>query len=123
LLKVAAYQATGDTKELLAQIRELDKKLEEMKVSLSGNESISKRNANQPPSIRERVSSTVYGFWSSSADPTQTMKDNYDIAAEEFEKVLTEIKKIVESDIPAIEAELEKLKAPYTPGRVPDWER
>ena len=123
LLKVAAYQATGDTKELLAQIRELDKKLEEMKVSLSGNESISKRNANQPPSIRERVSFTVYGFWSSSADPTQTMKDNYDIAAEEFEKVLTEIKKIIETDIPAIEAELEKLKAPYTPGRVPDWER
>ena len=47
-------------------------------------------------------------------------EDSYAIAADEFRDVLARLKSI-EADLGALETELERLGAPYTPGRVPDW--
>ena len=50
------------------------------------------------------------------------MKDAYDIAAEEFEPILADLKDIIK-DIQKMEKKLEAYGAPYTPGRIPSWER
>ena len=49
------------------------------------------------------------------------MRDNYDRIVEKFDPVYAKVKALMEVDIKAIEAELEKYGAPYTPGRLPDW--
>lgn len=82
---------------------------------------IAKRNEPVYPSIAERVGEVVYGMWQTTSAPTQSYRDNYRIASNEFKPVLSSLKKLVEIDLKNLENELEKLKAPYTPGRIPDW--
>jgi hypothetical protein len=48
-------------------------------------------------------------------------KDAFAILMEEFPPVYNAIKKVGETDIPNLEKELEKIGAPLTPGRLPDW--
>ena len=75
------------------------------------------------PGIRSRVSRVVWGGWDSSSNPTQTHRDELRIAGEQFTGVLAELRTIVTVDLPALEADLEDLGAPWTPGRVPVWPR
>ena len=82
---------------------------------------ISKRNEPVYPSISARLDEVVYGLWQTSSDPTETYKQNYQIASDEFKPTLQRLKALVEIDIKNLEREMEKLGAPWTPGRVPDW--
>jgi photosystem II stability/assembly factor-like uncharacterized protein len=77
----------------------------------------------QPPTpmpIGNRLSTLVYTHYSSTSDITQTEKDTYAILMEEFPPVLEKLKKIQSVDIPAIEEEMNKINAPWTPGRLID---
>jgi hypothetical protein len=65
----------------------------------------------------------TYSLWNVTSEPTTTQRRDYEIAAEAFEPVWKEIKQMSEVDLPAIEAQLEKLGAPHTPKRKLDWER
>ena len=48
---------------------------------------------------------------------------SYNILKEEFPQVYKQVKRIGEIDIPKVEREMEKLGAPVTPGRLPEWLR
>jgi hypothetical protein len=50
---------------------------------------------------------------------TATHEQQLQIASELFVTQRVALKALVETDVPAIERELERLGAPYTPGRVP----
>ncbi|MBP6976907.1 MAG: hypothetical protein PHD61_07420 [Bacteroidales bacterium] len=52
---------------------------------------------------------------------TVSMIDNYEILLEEFPPVLEMIRTGAEKDIKALEDELVRSGAPWTPGRVPVW--
>ncbi len=82
---------------------------------------LSKRNEPVYPSISARVDEVVYGLWQTSSDPTESYKQNYQIASEEFKPVLERLKVLVEIDVKNLEREMEKLGSPWTPGRFPDW--
>jgi hypothetical protein len=51
------------------------------------------------------------------------MKNAYAIAADEFSEVLTGLKQLVEVDLESLQAAMEKAGAPWTPGRVPVWQK
>ena len=51
------------------------------------------------------------------------MKEAYAIAGDEFAEVLAGLKQVVEVDLQALEAAMEKAGAPWTPGRVPIWNK
>ena len=53
------------------------------------------------------------------AAPTTTNREQYDIAAADFAAEYAKLKPILTTEIPAIEAELDRLGAPPTPGRIP----
>ena len=61
-------------------------------------------------------------LWSTTAAPTETFKTSYNIAADGFEAILNSLRSATE-DIKQLEVILEKYKAPYTPGRLPDWKK
>jgi len=78
-----------------------------------------------PPAIiplSNRVQSIVWGMWGSSSEPTQTMIDNYAIVVEELPQMLTVLKEM-DTEMKAIEIKLDKAGAPWTPGRIPEFNK
>ncbi|HRN27459.1 MAG TPA: glycosyl hydrolase [Ignavibacteriaceae bacterium] len=88
---------------------------------LVDDEVISSRNEPVYPSISARVGEVVGGMWSTTSAPTESYKQNYQIASEEFKPILERLKRLVEVDLKNLENEMDKLNSPWTPGRVPDW--
>ena len=107
--------------EDIAKIKALRNEIDDLQIKLNGDASLARRNFETPPSISGRVGTIVYGLWTSTSAPTQTQRDSYEVAAEAFEPVLSRVKEMVTQDIPELEAALESAKAPYTPGRIPEW--
>ena len=122
LFEIALNNAPGKNDSLRTEIRLLKKQLYEIDISLKGDKAISKRNENQPPSILDRLEYIIYGLWSTTSEPTSTMKEQYNIAAELIKPVLNQLENINNNRIPAIEDHLEQMKAPWTPGRLPKWD-
>ena len=54
--------------------------------------------------------------------PTGTQKEAYAIASKEFAGELTKLRRLTETDLPALEKKLEGFGAPWTPGRLPKWD-
>lgn len=73
--------------------------------------------------INERMSAVSGAMWGSEVGITKVMTDNYQILTEEFPPLLNQLEKIYNEDIPELEKYLENIKAPYTPGRVPVWNK
>jgi hypothetical protein len=122
-IKEALLHTPAAPDDLMKQANALEKQLRDIFQALTGDKTISKRYGNQPPSIYSRISRLLYSYRSSTSDPTQTMKDQYQAAGELFEPILAKLKKLVEEDLKKLETEMEKAKAPWTPGRIPEWKK
>jgi hypothetical protein len=88
---------------------------------LTGDDVLEKRNEPVYPDISSRIGEIIYGLWQTSSDPTSTYEQNYQIASQEFKPVLEDLKRLSDVELKNLESEMEKLKAPWTPGRIPDW--
>ncbi|MFA6570497.1 MAG: glycosyl hydrolase, partial [Bacteroidota bacterium] len=121
LIKNALLVTAGTAKELVESTDKLDVGLLELDLKLNGNKSLESRNENQTPSVSERAGYVVWGIWGISTDATDTQRKSYNIASEELEQILVKLKTIVEVDIKNLEKALDKLGAPWTPDRIPDW--
>jgi hypothetical protein len=62
-------------------------------------------------------------MWKTTSAPTQTQRDSYKTASEEFEPLLDHIKRLLEVDLKNLESDMERHAAPWTPGRVPGWNK
>ncbi len=105
------------------RVRDLETRLADLGIRLRGDRVRSAHSEPRAPAIVDRVRRIVGGHWKSTSAPTQTSRRAYDVAATEFEKVLQELRALVEEDLAALEEELENAEAPWTPGRVPRWQR
>ena len=106
---------------LIADVRELDRRLNDLLTDLRGDAALRRRRELTPPSISERVAQVVEDQWEVTSPPTQTQHDAYRFAATEFAEALATLREIA-ADLEALEATLEAAGAPWTPGRIPDWE-
>ena len=110
--------------ELGNQSRKIAEKLDDIYFELDGIPAKASWEE-VPPAIvplNKRVQHIVWGLWSSTSEPTQTMKDNYAIIIEEFPPILNQLKEMDE-ELKTIEGELEKYGAPWTPGRLPEFNK
>ncbi len=123
LLNVAMVDTRAPTFALLARTREIEQRLKDLDVALSGDKLLNKYQEASPPSITERVNTIVGSLWASTAAPTGTHERGYEIAANEFAPVLEKLRALVETDLKQVETQAESLGAPWTPGRVPVWEK
>jgi len=123
LIKEALHQTPSAPSELMNQARAIEAQANEILRALTGDRTISRRYGNQPPSISGRVNTVARGLWRSTSAPTQTMKEQYEIAAEEFEPLLAKLKRLIEVDLKKLEELMEKAGAPWTPGRIPVWKK
>lgn len=122
-LVMKSLDTAPNTDEALQQAaRSLQKKLRDMRTVFRSDSSIAKRNEPTPPGLIARVQTVVFGLWDSTSLPTQTMRDQYDIAARLYQPLQAELKTLVDQDLASLEANLNQLNAPWTPGRVPAWQ-
>lgn len=107
--------------ELVEKARDIELQLLDIEVIMTGDKSKSSRNANQTPSINDRLGNMLYSMFFTSSAPTETNKEAYRICGRQLENVITQLDKIVRTDLAEIEQEMNKLESPWTPGRLPDW--
>ena len=109
------------TEEQAAALRALKARMQDLKVGLSGDSTISSRAEPVPLSLYSRIATIAYGSWNTQAGVTGNFSDSYDVAAAQFPAILAELKSIA-VDLAALESELEAKGAPWTPSRIPDWQ-
>ena len=102
-------------------IAALEKRLTDVNTKLNGDATLARREFESSPSINGRIGNIVGGLWGTTAAPTTTFINSYQTAARQFTPVYNELKAIG-IEMKNLESILDNNKAPYTPGRLPDWQ-
>jgi photosystem II stability/assembly factor-like uncharacterized protein len=110
---------------LMDSVLAVEKKLDNILWSLNGQvpEASDEENWPAPPSVKARLGEIMAASWGNTSTPTQTQRDQYALLEEELPPILAQLKGIAEKDLKTLEDELDKLGAPWTPGRVPEWKK
>ncbi|NNF60907.1 MAG: glycosyl hydrolase [Gammaproteobacteria bacterium] len=103
------------------RLREIELAMADISVALRGDQTLRSRSEVSPWSISQRVSSIVGGHWKSQSRVTDTHQRAYDLAASAFGKALADLRE-VRDRLVAFEADADRMLAPWTPGRLPDWQ-
>jgi hypothetical protein len=118
-----AWRATpGADAALLDRIDALQARVADLRTELLGDETVANRNEPTPPAILDRIQRVVYGNWTVTSAPTTTHRRGFEIAAEGLAAWLPKLTTLIETDLVALEADLDAAGAPWTPGRVPRWQ-
>jgi hypothetical protein len=131
LLKRTQYvkQAINNTPDapaaMMAKATEIELQLDDIRWAFDGESPKASREENwpAPPAIGDRIGALVYSHWGSTSRVSETQMQMYDILAEEFPPILEQLKKISEVELKGLEAELDAIGAPWTPGRIPEWSK
>jgi photosystem II stability/assembly factor-like uncharacterized protein len=119
-IRKAIIDTPGLDPALMAEVDGVQKKIYAIQTKLNGDRTLGRLEEPVPPSINERMGIAVDWFVTSA--PTQTQREAYKYAGEEFKTVLADIRGLVEKDVKQLEEKLEQAGAPWTPGRIPTWE-
>ena len=120
-----AVELTPDADmSLREEARKLELGIQDLSERLNGDPTKSRRSEPAMPGLLARIQQIVRGHWSSTSAPTATHRKNYEIAAAEFGEIVGALRALVERELPALEARLDAVGAPWTPGRkIPDWKQ
>ena len=103
--------------DILKNVLSLKKDIKAIDVQMSGDRVKRQLDIDQPPTPFRRLGALDWEQSGSTAAPTKTHMEQYNIAKEEFEPILNTIKGALQ-DLKHLEDKLEDADAPYTPGRV-----
>jgi len=120
VMKRALADAPKADPKLGDELRALEKRLRASLVTLSGDPTVRRRSEASLPSLMDRVSAQL----GSTSPITENVRRDYDIAAAGFEKLVEEMRTMVDVELAKLGDRLEAAGAPWTPGRgVPRWKR
>ena len=117
-----ALQDTPSAEPLRAAADSIEQRSNDILRALRGDVALAARNENVPTSINDRVSNIMEGERFAMTRPTQTHLDAYAIAADEFAQQLAKLRTLIQVDLAKLEKDMEAAGAPWTPGRVPEWQ-
>jgi hypothetical protein len=119
-VRKALLDTPGADPKLAEAARAIEKRLQDQMTALAGDRTRGARSEPTEPSLMERVTAQL----DATGPVTATAKRGYEIAADGFEKLLAEMRRTIEVDLKALQADLEAAGAPWTPGRgVPVWKK
>jgi photosystem II stability/assembly factor-like uncharacterized protein len=116
----ALQESSADTK-LHDQADALTRRVNDLLRQLNGTPEIRRRQENERDSISGRINTIVFETRSTTEPPTQTHQESYSLAAAEFAELVGKLRALVNSDLPALEKQMDAAGVPHTPGRVPEW--
>jgi hypothetical protein len=111
----ALDQTPAAPRALHDRTRALQQRLSAILVELRGDRSLGARSVPTPVAISERANTISQEMNRSLSRQTTTHERQYQIAVELFGPQRTALRQLVDTDLPAVERELERLGAPYTP--------
>ncbi|HEX4934121.1 MAG TPA: hypothetical protein VFV33_13120, partial [Gemmatimonadaceae bacterium] len=118
-IRRALDQAPTAPRTLHDQVRALQRRHAEFTRALSGDRAVGSRGDPEPTSIAERVNGIASEQGRTLGRPTGTHEEQLAIAGELFAAQLATLRQMVETEIPALERDVERAGAPYTAGRIP----
>ncbi len=121
-IKSTIEKSAGLDPSLLTRARALELSLTDLQEALTGDRTQSNRSEPEMPGMTSRINSIVYGLWGTTSAPTTTHRRSYEIASGQFAGLVDRLRQLIETDLVALEKDLEAAGAPWTPGRgVPQW--
>jgi len=120
-IKRALHETPAAEARLTDDASSIEKRTNDILRALRGDTALQARQETLPPSIIQRIGTIVSDQRMSTSPPTQTQKDHYAAAAQEFERVLGQLRSLIEGDLARLEKAMEAAGAPWTPGRIPEW--
>ncbi|MBO0696854.1 MAG: hypothetical protein J2P46_00530, partial [Zavarzinella sp.] len=108
--------APADARE---KVRQLIARHREAVRHLSGDPFLQGRWENAPMSIRERVMTAVDATRQLVDRPTGTQREELKLARAELDREAARLRQTADQDVKELERLLDKLGAPWTPGRLP----
>jgi photosystem II stability/assembly factor-like uncharacterized protein len=121
-LRRALNDAPAATDALARDARNIEIRLRDLQTALSGDQTMGRRSEPTPPSLLSRLNGITNSLWSNTlSEPTGTNRRQYEIVAAEFEKILAQLKPLIETELTRVEEQAEAAGVPWTPGRVPSW--
>ncbi|MBN2415213.1 glycosyl hydrolase [bacterium] len=122
-IRQAAHATPDAPADIMKKAKALEDELGAMLIVFNGDPIISRNNENPPTSISSRLRTLAYTHYSSLSEITQTETDAYQIIKDEFGEYYDRLKEMIEADAPALEKALDAARAPWTPGRLPEFEK
>lgn len=104
------------------QLTALEEKIENLRMAMYGDSIKRQLEIDQAPSLNSRINIAINSGMGTMMEPTRTSAMVKEIAERQLSPVIDSLKSILNTDIPAIDAELSRLNAPWTPGRIIDLE-
>ncbi|HMU04341.1 MAG TPA: glycosyl hydrolase, partial [Saprospiraceae bacterium] len=117
--ELAIMDMPASATDLLASTYKIKQAIIPIKLKMNGDDTRAKREFETKPSINDRVYGIIYSIWNTTSDIPETLTDAFAVAEKQYNEVFPMIKEL-DAQVSAIEAALNKNKAPYTPGRWPD---
>ncbi len=115
-IKQALRQSDKGTTKLFDEARRLELKLKDIRELLDGGTIKSQYREPDQLSILNRINWSMNGM-GTTYGPTRTHQQDYQIAKQEFEAVVGQVKKLVEVDFVKLQKKLETAGLPWTSGR------
>ncbi len=114
---IAALKVNSSNPEKwISKAFDIKNNIDSLKIIIYGDKTISNRYEAAPPSLQNRLYSSIYEIWGNPEGLTGTHKKDIEIVASHNDSILKvlAINKIV---IKELNQELDRIEAPYTPGR------
>ena len=121
-LRAALHEVPAAEEKLSPEADAIEKQNNQILRALRGDVALAARSENVAPSINDRVTGILEGERFSLAKPTQTHQDDYAIASQELTTQSSKLKTLIQIDLARLESEMNAAGAPWTPGRVLEWE-
>ena len=122
---IAIRRAIDATPSLSPKLREetikLERQLNEINLALNGDRVWRATNEGTPAAISEHVQAAASPTRATTGRPTKTAMEQYQIASEALAAEIPKLRKLYETDLKALEKQLDAAGAPPTPGRLPEW--
>ncbi len=119
-IKRALAQTPADTSALVTRADAVDKQLNTLLIAVRGDNFLRQRQENSASSMNDRVNNIEGNERLATDKPRPADVESYGVAAEQFAGVLPQLK-AVRDEVTNLEQELERIGAPWTPGRFPEW--
>jgi hypothetical protein len=112
----ALQQSQASAGDLDRRLYRLDQALYEIAEQLEGKASMNQVGELQSPTVGQRMFVAMIGTGRSTYGPTPTHRRSLEIAETQFATIRDELNRLVEEQIPVLEAELLDAGAPWTSG-------
>jgi hypothetical protein len=117
----ALAQTPADTRSLRQEADALNRELIKLMISLRGDQALGALNEQTPTAIISRIRDIASEERLSSAAPSATHTAQYEIASSEFADALKQLK-VLTTRFETLQQGVERAGAPWTSGRLPEWE-